>query len=84
MGDASRPLRDEARLAARFGSHEAADLMPQVRRLEEEFYSLKARFTVEDLTEMGEVAAHEFRTKHPEISDDAVKAFAWCYTYDYK
>jgi hypothetical protein len=83
-GQAPRPIRDEARLVDQFGSDTAADLMPGLRQLEDEFYASDAQFTVADLKEMGDVAADQFRRAHPEISDDAVRALAWCYTYDYK
>ncbi len=60
------------------------DLMPIVKALYEDFYKSEARHTAPTLKEMGEQAALEFRLRHPEISDDAVIALAWCYTYDYK
>jgi hypothetical protein len=33
---------------------------------------------------MGDVASREFRALHPEVSDQAIEAFAWCYTFDCK
>ena|SRR5215469_18108742 len=83
-GDTSWPARDNARLVHRFGSQLAADLVPRIRQLEDDFYASDARFTVADLAEMGMVAASQFRQRHPETSEDAVQALAWCYTYDYK
>lgn len=83
-GEARTPVRTEARLANKYGSEAAADLLIQVRHLEDSFYASDARFTIADLKEMGDVAASQFREIHPEISDDAVRALAWCYTYDYK
>lgn len=83
-GQVAWPSRDEARLVDRFGSEATADLLPQIRKLEEDFYSSDARFVVADLKAMGEAAADDFRQKHPEISEDAVQALAWCYTFDYK
>ena len=83
-GEASRPARDEARLIEQFGDEQATNLLPLIRELEDEFYASDARFRVEGLKEMGDVAADQFRNAHPELSRDAIKAFAWCYTYDYK
>ena len=37
-----------------------------------------------DLSEAGMQAASEFRALRPEVSDEAVDALAWCYTYDWK
>jgi hypothetical protein len=33
---------------------------------------------------MGDRAAAEFRVRHAELSDEAVAALAWCYSYDFK
>lgn len=83
-GDAAWPIRDDERVIARFGVEAALDLVPAVHRLEGEFYESDARLVINDLTEMGAAAAARFRDLHPEIGDDAVAAFAWCYTYDFK
>lgn len=83
FGSTPMPARDEDRLVGRFG-HEAVDLLPTVLRLEDDFYSSDARHVATDLLEMADLAARDFRTRHPEISDEAVRALAWCYTFDYK
>lgn len=83
-GSASWPSRDDARLVERFGVDQALDLVPSVRQLKEEFYESEAEYVAADLAEMGGMASRRFRELHPEISDDAVRALAWCYTYDYK
>ena len=79
-----RPLREEARLVQKYGSELTAELLPQLRRLEDSFYASDARFTVADLNTMGDVAASHFRVRHPGISEDAVRALKWCYTYDFR
>jgi hypothetical protein len=82
--DTSWPSRDEARLVGEFGPEGAADLIPRIRQLEDEFYASDARFVVSDLKEMGDAAAHRFQSMHPELSEEAIRALAWCYTYDFK
>jgi hypothetical protein len=57
---------------------------PQLRKLEDDFYATDARLVDPDLETMARIAADEFRRLHPEISDDAVQALTWCYTWDYK
>jgi hypothetical protein len=74
----------EGRLVERFGFQLAVDLLPLIKSLEDDFYSSNARFVTKDLVEMGKIAASQFREMHPEVPEDAVRAFAWCYTYDYK
>jgi hypothetical protein len=82
--DTPWPQRDERRLTRQFGSEATADLLPQLRKLEDDFYATDARFVAPDLETMGRIAADQFRRQHPEISDGAVQALAWCYTWDYK
>lgn len=76
-------MRDEQRLVQRFDAL-AADLIPILNRLENEFYESDARDTARDLSQMGQKAAADFRQRHPEIEERAVEALAWCYTFDYK
>lgn len=83
-GTTSWPQRDENRLVTAVGPDAAVDLLPIVRRLEDEFYESDAHRTVSDLAGMGILAAAQFRDRHPELTDAAVAAFAWCYTYDHK
>ena len=78
------PDRDDARVVRRFGAAAATTLLPQIRQLADDFYASDARDKAADLREMGERAMARFRARHPEISDEAVHALAWCYTYDYK
>lgn len=37
-----------------------------------------------NLVEMGQRAAEAFRQRYPEVSDTAIQALTWCYTFDYK
>jgi hypothetical protein len=83
-GQMSWPQRDEERLARQVGPLAAADLLPIVRRLADEFYATNARYVAHDLIEMGELAAQDFKQRHPEITAAAIEALAWCYTFDYK
>jgi hypothetical protein len=83
-GQTAWPQRDEQRLASFLGADSAAELLPQLRKLEDDFYASNARHTAPDLAAMGRMAAHDFRGLHPEISNDAIEALTWCYTYDYK
>lgn len=83
-GQHAWPHRDEASVVDAFGEERALDLLSRIKTLEEEFYESDARVTASDLREMGDRAAAEFRARHPELSEDAVEALAWCYTFDFK
>ncbi len=78
------PHRDESRVVDHYGSELAVELMPVVTQMEDDFYSSDAHHRARNLVEMGDIAASEFRAKHPDVSDEAVKALTWCYTWDYK
>ena len=78
------PSRDDLRLANHFGNEVATKLLPLIKALEEDFYSSDARFVAMNLQEMEKLASEQFKQKHPEIAQEVVKAFAWCYTFDFK
>ena len=78
------PAREAARVLSLFGEETALALMPAIRRLEDEFYESDASRSVPNLAYMGNVAAERFRRAHPEISEEAIRALAWCYTFDFK
>ncbi len=78
------PYRDDKRLINRFGDDLAAKLLPLIKSLEEDFYSSDAQFTATNLQEMERLASEQFKRMHPTISDEIVKAYAWCYTFDFR
>jgi hypothetical protein len=59
-------------------------MLDVLRGLYDEFFASTARDTAADLKAMGDQAAAEFRVKHPELSESAVEALAWSYTFAYK
>jgi hypothetical protein len=78
------PCRDESRLVNHFGVETTSRLLPILKSLESEFYSSDGWKVAVDQREMGQIAANQFKIKHPEIPDEIVQALEWCYTYDYK
>jgi hypothetical protein len=77
------PQRDDASVVSHFGDL-APDLLRRIKELEDDFYASDARFTASTLQEMGRIASDQFRQRHQKIADEIVRAFAWCYTFDYK
>jgi hypothetical protein len=65
-GRTPRPVRDDARVIARFGGEAGPALAKAARRLEADFTAGSA----------------EFRASHPELGGDAVDALAWCTAHD--
>lgn len=82
-GRSKWPLRDEAAVRSRFGE-DAPRLLEILGVLAKDFYSTDARHLASDVAEMGEMAAAEFRAKHPELPGQIAGILAWCYTFDFK
>jgi hypothetical protein len=78
------PVRDEQRLVRRFGSEVAATLVPAILNLRADFFESDAALHEASLGEAGRKAADQFARLHPEISETAVQALAWCYTFDWR
>lgn len=83
-GQSAMPNRNDKRLADHFGDAVAAKLLPAIRSLEDDFYSSDARLVAANLQEMESLASNHFRQKHPTVAEEVIKAFAWCYTFDFK
>ena len=83
-GETAWPVRDDGRVVARFGEVEAMRLMESVRVWAADFFASDADVRVAELAAMGKQAEEDFRLRHPEASDDAVRALGWCYTFDLK
>jgi hypothetical protein len=83
-GRSIAPSRDDARLVNHFGDQVAARLLPLIKSLEKDFYSSDAQLVAANLQEMEKLASEQFKRKHPAVADEIVKAFAWCYTFDFK
>lgn len=65
-GSSPRPVRDDARVIARFGGEAGPALAKAARRLEADYAASSA----------------EFRARHPELGGDAVDALAWSSAHD--
>jgi len=83
-GQSAAPNRSDKRVADYFGEESAARLLPLIKSLEDDFYSSDARLVAVNLQEMEKLASQHFQRKYPSMVDEIVKAFAWCYTFDFK
>lgn len=83
-GQSAAPNRHDKRLADHFGENVAAKLLALIKFLEDDFYSSDARLTATDLHDVEKLASEQFKRRHPTVAEEIVKAFAWCYTFDFK
>ena len=80
----THPDRSDARIQERFGEDQAVAILAELHALVDDFYASDAKLVSPDLAAMSVRATTQFKKSHPDISDDAVNALAWCYTFDYK
>ena len=62
----------------------ATRLLPLIKALEDDFYRSGASLAADSLSEMTTLAIADFKRIHPELPDEIAKAFAWCYTFDFR
>jgi hypothetical protein len=55
-----------------------------LNELHRQFFESDAALKVPDLSAATEVAAGRFARLHPDLTPEAVKALAWCYSWDWK
>ena len=82
-GRYTTPRRDDAPLVNYFGDA-AAGLLSTIETLENDFYASDAKAVAADLPEMEQLSIEQFESKHPDVAREIAKAFAWCYTFDFK
>lgn len=79
------PVPSAQRVVDEFGDDAAAELVPAVLAPRDEFHRSEVHLECnERWQEMRERSSQEFRSRHPEISDEAVDALAWHYIHTYK
>ena len=83
-GRASWPQRDEATLARELGAEKAAALREQIDALCDEMQRIDVDWSTCSLAEAGDDARAAMRLRHPELSDDALDALRWQFTYFWK
>lgn len=81
-GRESWPHRDDSAVINHFGPKLATKLLAKIKVLMDDFYSSNANLAADSLQEMGKISAEQFKGKHPEIPEEIVKMFVWCYTFD--
>jgi aminoglycoside N3'-acetyltransferase len=84
QGRTNRPVLDDQLVIDTFGQDAAQDLLPLIYQRNDDFHSSDAQWTVGDLNEMVKAAEAHFRSRHPDISAEAIEALAWVLSYEYR
>src|SRR4051794_2923625 len=80
VGRSPTPHGDPEYLAEVFGD-EAKTLLPDVKGLIDEIWSIEVDWTTHTLVSATEMAAAEMRARHPDLSDEAIEALGWFFSY---
>ncbi len=78
------PKRDDSRIYIKYGADIGSTILNKIKELENGFYSTNASKIAKNLGEMEKISIKDFRRKKPNLPLRISKAFAWCYTFDYK
>lgn len=84
FGQAAWPKRDGTRLVEEFGPEKAAGLELAVAALLDELGALEIDWSMHSLETAGSAARSMMRVRHPELSDSALQALEWKFTYDWR
>ena len=83
-GSQSAPVRDRESLQAEFGPYRANALERAVAELVEEISAFQPDWSRDSLISAGRLAGELMRSRHPELSDEAVAALEWKYMWDWR
>jgi hypothetical protein len=78
------PKEDAERIEKEFGSERAPALEGRVRLILGELAALKPDWSRHSLTAAAEWAGREMKRRHPQLSEDSIKAMNWTFTWRWK
>ena len=84
FGSASSPRRDQARLVQEFGTTQGTAIGSQVVALVDELGRFQVDWSRHSLNSAGDLVRTEMHARHPGLSDAALRALAWKFTFDWR
>src|SRR5438105_1681605 len=84
VGRASYPKHNPGALDSAFTPVEADELRGYVESLLTEMYALPVNWQMHSLLSGTYAVEAELRVRHPELSDDAIHALGWDFSYSWK
>lgn len=83
-GRSSFPRTDEEAVLALEGDTESSALLEKVVALTAEMMSIEIDWSNHTLPEGGDEALRVMAGRHPELTDDALVALRWMFTYNWR
>jgi hypothetical protein len=84
FGSASLPRRDHARLVQEFGTTQGTAIGSQVVALVDEVSKIQVDWSKHSPESAGDTVRTEMHARHPDLSDAALRALAWKFTFDWR
>ena len=81
FGETFAPDRDASRLIREFGATEAALLEPEVQAILDEVANIPVDWSKHTLVSAEQEVLAQMRARHPELSETALRAMGWDFTF---
>lgn len=78
------PRTDDEAVLTSVPDADAAAVLEKVHALAEECLSIRIDWSTHDLSQGGDEAKREMAARHPELSEDALVALRWAFTYNWR
>jgi hypothetical protein len=78
------PRTDHARLVQEFGATQGAEIGSQVLALVSEVGKIQVEWSKHSLESAGDMVRSEMHARHPYLSDAALRALVWKFTFDWR
>ena len=83
-GSAPSPRQDQSQLVRQFGVLRGAELEREVKSLLEQVNQIDVDWTIYPLESAGELVRSYLQSSHPDLTDAAVDALVWKFTFDWR
>jgi hypothetical protein len=83
-GSARSPRSDVESVIAEFGRTGGLSILAHVHSVIEELNSIKVDWQVYSLVSAGKMVRGEMHKRYPELSEDALNALEWKFTFDWR
>jgi hypothetical protein len=81
FGSSSHPVRNPDGLTKEFGPSKGSELISQVRALVDESDGINIDWTKHSLKSARDEVLRIMRERHPELTDEAIQALAWRFSF---
>ena len=81
---ASSPRADRGRLIQEFGAERAAELESRVASVLDDLGGIQINWSMHSLATAADFAIEQTRARHPELSEEAVRALKWKFTFEWR